>query len=99
MPSRNTAILNEILDVLGSNLISPLGALAELEEHFKDKLVMVAGDVQLVEQQAQELRLAITTAEAHQVLNYIAAQKLIGIPIETTDEVINLLFPDRFQEP
>jgi hypothetical protein len=85
--------------VLGRNLISPLGALAELEEHFKEKLIIIPGDVQTIEQHAQQLRLAITTQEADQVLDYVAAQKLVGISIEATDEVINVLFPDRFQEP
>src|SRR3954471_25045742 len=99
MPSRNTDIICEILDALGPHIRQPENAFSRLTEHFKDRLLISAGDTQLIDQQAQELRLAITTAEAGQVLDYIAAKELARISIETTEEVINALFPDRFIEP
>ena len=74
-------------------------ALARLEEHYKDQLLIVAGEIHAVGQQAQELRLAISTHEAGLVLDYIEKHQLAGISIETAEEVINALFPDRFIEP
>jgi DNA integrity scanning protein DisA with diadenylate cyclase activity len=99
MPERNTGILCQIIECLGDLVQQPQEALTRLEEHYSQKLLVVAGDTHLIEQQAQELRLAITTHEASQVLDYLAEKELLQIPIETTDEVINSLFPDRFQEP
>lgn len=99
MPSRNTGLLQEIVRTLGDQVSDPRTALARLEEHFGEKLLTVAGDTDSIDQQAQELRLAITTHEASQVLDYIAEKNLARISIETTEEVINALFPDRFVEP
>jgi len=42
MPTRNTQILRQIIEAL--DVQSPEEALARLEEHFKDKLLVVAGD-------------------------------------------------------
>ena len=99
MPSRNTGILGEIIESLGDLVQQPTTALARLEEHFKDRLLIVASDVQTVESQAEELRLFISSEEAARVLDYLGEKKLAGLGIETTDEVINALFPDRFIEP
>ena len=56
----------------------------------------MVGDTTLIDQQAQELRLPITTHDAHSVIDYIREQELARIPIETTEVVIDGLFPDRF---
>jgi len=96
MPTRNTDILRQIIEALCDQ--APEDARARLEEHFKDKLMVVAGDVETIEAQAQQLRLAITTPESAAVLDYIG-EHLAVIPIETTEEVVNLLYPDRFVEP
>ncbi len=97
MPSRNTEVLTQIIEALDGLLVSPPHALARLEDHFKDSLLVVAGDVQLVAQQAEELRLAIITAECAQVLDHLAPQGRIHL--DQTEEAINTLFPDRFIEP
>jgi hypothetical protein len=94
MPTRNTAILKEILGTLD---ISSAEALAKLEHYFKDSLLVVAGDVRLVAAQAEELRLAIITSECHVALDHLAPQARISI--EQTEEAINTLFPGRFVEP
>jgi F420-0:gamma-glutamyl ligase len=99
MPTRNTGLLAKIVESLGDLVQNPTDALVRLEEHFKEKLLIVASDTQTIDQQAQQLRLAITTEEGGRVLDYIGEHNLAGVPIETTDEVINALFPDRFQEP
>lgn len=99
MPSRNTGVLVEILDALGHLMRQPEAAFARLEEHYKSKLLLVAGDIELVQQQAHTLRLAISKEEAAQVLDHISEEKLVGLDIETTEEVINGLFAGRFQEP
>ena len=94
MPTRNTEVLVQILDVLH---ITEPQALAQLEERFKDTLLVVAGDIHTVAKHAEELRLAITTAECASVLDHLAPH--IRITIEQSEESINRLFPDRFIEP
>ena len=93
MPTRNTPVLERILEALGDT--APQDALARLEEEFKDSLLAVAGDVNTVAQQAEELRLAITTEECAVVLDHLDVE----ITIDDTEEAINTLFPDRFVEP
>jgi hypothetical protein len=97
MPSRNTPVLNQIIEALAGLLVSEPHALARLEDRFKDSLLVVAGDLKLVASQAEELRLAITTDECAQVLDHLAPQ--IRISLDQTEEAINTLFPDRFIEP
>ena len=71
MPSRNTGVLVEILDALGNLVRQPEAAFARLKEHYKSKLLIVAGDETTVAKYAKELRLAITTPESAAVLDYI----------------------------
>ena len=97
MPSRNTEVLTEIIETLGDLVSSPSHALARLEIKFKDSLLVVAGDIQLVASHAEELRLAIITPECAQVLDHLAPQ--VRIHLDQTEEAINTLFPDRFIEP
>lgn len=97
MPTRNTAVLKQIIEALDGLLISSPHALARLEDYFKDSLLVVAGDTQSIAQQAEELRLAIVTAECGLVLDHLALH--IRISLDQTDEAINTLFPDRFIEP
>jgi hypothetical protein len=97
MPTRNTAVLMQIIEALDGLLISEPHALTRLENHFKDSLLVVAGDIKLVASQAEELRLAIITTECGQVLDHLAP--LARISIDQTEEAINTLFPDRFIEP
>lgn len=94
MPTRNTPVLNQILEALD---ISTPHALTRLEENFKDSLLVVAGDLKLVAAQAETLRLAITTHECGLVLDHLAPQARISL--DQAEEAINTLFPDRFIEP
>ena len=93
MPTRNTMVLERIVKAPGDTA-SP-NALARLEDEFRDSLLVVAGDVNIVARHAEHLRLAITTEECGVVLNHISAQ----ISIDQVEETINSLFPDRFIEP
>ena len=51
----------------------------------------------MVAKHAEELRLAVTTAECASVLDHVAPH--IRITIDQAEESINTLFPDRFIEP
>ena len=97
MPTRNTPVLQSIIECLGDQIARPQDALARLEERFNDSLLIVAGDIQMVAKHAEELRLAVTTAECASVLDHVAPH--IRITIEHAEESINTLFPDRFIEP
>jgi hypothetical protein len=99
MPTRNTGVLCEIIQALGDPLAIPPDALARLEDHFKDSLLIVAGSSQTVARHAETLRLAITTPECAQALDYIASKALAGISIDHCEEAINMLFEGRFIEP
>jgi hypothetical protein len=96
MPTRNTGTLKQIIDALGDPLAIP-DALERLEDHFKDSLIVVAGTTQTVARHAEHLRLAVTTTECGQVLDFLAPQ--VAITIDQADEAINALFPGRFIEP
>jgi hypothetical protein len=99
MPTRNTALLERIVQCLGDLVLVPEEALARLEREFQNALLIVAGDVSTVATHAEELRLAIITEECGLVLDYIAEQGLAAITIDDTETAINALFPDRFIEP
>jgi chromosomal replication initiation ATPase DnaA len=99
LPTRNTGVLCEINQALGDPLKIPPDALERLENHFKDSLLIVAGSTQTVASHAEYLRLAITTPEAAEVLDFVASKALAGITIDHCEEAINTLFPDRFIEP
>ena len=99
MPTRNTGVLNRIIEGLGDLVNSPPTALARLEQVYTDQLLIVAGDESKVTKYAEELRLAITTPESAAVLDYIGHSALAGITIEQVEEAINVLFPGRFIEP
>ena len=97
MPTRNTPVLTQIVKSLGELLTSSPHALARLERHFQDSLLVNAGDIKTVAQHAEKLRLAIITTECAQVLDHLAPQ--IRISLDQTEDAINTLFEDRFIEP
>ena len=99
MPTRNTPVLNQIIEALGDLLISSPHALARLERHFENSLIVVAGDVQTVAEHAEKLRLAVITSECGVVLDFIAQRKNARISIDHVEDAINTLFEDRFIEP
>jgi hypothetical protein len=92
MTTRNTPVLQQIIEVLDEP-----DALARLENHFKDSLLVVAGDINLVADQAETLRLAIITSECGLVLDHLAPH--VRISLDQTEDAINTLFDDRFIEP
>ena len=99
MPTRNTPVLQSIIDVLGDQIARSDEALARLEERFNDSLLIVAGDTKQVAEFAQRLRLAITTPECSSVLDHIANRSLAGVHIEIVEDAINTLYENRFIEP
>ena len=97
MPTRNTVVLEQIVQALGDE--APQDALERLEAHFHDQLLMIVGDTAHVADFAEQLRLAITTPEESIVLDHIAREGMIGMSIDHVNDAINTLFPDRFIEP
>ena len=97
---RNTPILKEIVDVLFTGLDEQITALNRLEHHFRDRLLVNVGDVNIVGEYAEQLRLRITESERSIVLDHIAEQKMVVVTIDVVEEAINsLLGWDRFIEP
>jgi len=100
MPTRNTPVLQQIIESLGDLISSPADALARIEEHFKDALILIPGDVHDVARHAEKLRLAITEEERGTVLDYIARTQVVSITIDHVEDAINSLFgEERFIEP
>ena len=97
MPTRNTPVLNQIIEALDDLLVSSPHALARLERHFENSLLVVAGDVKQVAEHAEKLRLAVITSECGMVLDHLAPQ--VRITIDHVEDAINTLFEDRFIEP
>lgn len=94
MPTRNTRVLMKILQVINA----PEGSLQRLEEHFKNDLLVVAGNTRTVARYAKKLRLHITPSELPQVLDHLA--KKVRITIDHVEDAINTVFgEDRFIEP
>ena len=97
---RNTPILQEIVDVLFTELDEQAAALNRLETHFHDRLLVDAGNVATVGEYAEQLRLRVTEDERSTVLDYIAEQKMVVITINIVEDAINERFGwDRFTEP
>ena len=99
MPTRNTAVLTTIIETLGDLVSSPPQALARLEQHFENALLINAGDINDVARHAEKLRLAIITSECGLVLDHIGHTHVAEITIDHVEDDINTLFPDRFIEP
>ena len=97
--TRNTPLLSAIIGVIADLLPDKTSALARLEEHFRDNLILNAGNTDFVASTAENLRLAITTEECPAVLDYIAQKSMVAINIEHVDTAINELFDNRFIEP
>ena len=100
MSTRNTQVLQEIINVLFTDLDEQATALNRLEHHFHGRLLVNAGDTSIVGTYAEQLRLQITEAERSTVLDYIAEQKTVTITIDVVEDAINERFGwDRFIEP
>jgi hypothetical protein len=74
-------------------------ALARLEDHFADTLLIIAGTTPNVAECANRLRFRITPPERQTVLDYLARRKLLRMNIDDVEEAINTLFLGRFIEP
>ena len=96
---RNTPILQEIVDVLFTEMDEQATALNRLEHHFRNRLLVDAGDVNTVGTYAEQLRLHITEDERSDVLDYIGKQKMVNVTIDIVETAVNDLFTDRFIEP
>jgi len=97
---RNTPTLTEVVNVLADQLFNRDQALVELEEHYRNALLVNAGDVDVVSAFATQLRLRVASEECGAVLDYMASKNMVGITIDHTEDAINeLLGEDRFIEP
>jgi hypothetical protein len=97
--TRNTGLLVEVLSIIDHLISDHDTALATLENHFQDRYILDAGDVNDVAAFATELRLDITEGERGTVLDYIATQGMVGLDIDIVENAINERFDDRFIEP
>ncbi|MEA3210777.1 MAG: hypothetical protein QOE70_3834 [Chthoniobacter sp.] len=97
--TRNTGLLVEVLNVIDHLIADHDTALTALENHFHDRYILDAGDVNDVAAFATELRLEITEEERGTVLDYIASKGMVGLNIDIVENAINERFEDRFIEP
>ncbi|MEA3213247.1 MAG: hypothetical protein QOE70_6304 [Chthoniobacter sp.] len=97
--TRNTGLLVEVLSVIDHLIADHDTALTTLENHFQDRYILDAGNVDDVADFATELRLDITEEERGTVLDYIASKGMIGLNIDIVENAINQRFDDRFIEP
>ena len=98
MSTSNTLVLRNIVDVLSTQVDEQTAALARLEHHFRDRLLVNAGDVSTVGTYAEELRLYITEDERATMLDYIGERRTVAVNIDIVEAAINELFVDRFIE-
>ena len=99
MSTRNSRVLQEVVDVLYVGVDEQATALNRLEHHFRDRLLVDVGNVNTVATYAEQLRLNITEEECFTVLDYVAEQKMVTITVDHAEMAINELFEDRFIEP
>jgi len=93
---RNTRLLREIIEVLSL----PHDALVHLERHFDHRLILDAGNVDVVAELAAQLRLRVASEECPLVLDYIASKGMVSINLDVVEQAVNeLLGEDRFIEP
>ena len=91
MSTRNTPTLSQVVDVLFTEVDEQATALARLEHHFHNRLLVDAGNVITVGTYAEQLRLRITPEECSVVLDYIAEKQLVTITIDVAEDGVCLL--------
>ncbi len=96
---RNTALLNEIVTVLDTELDDTEYALDRLEGHFHHRLLVDVGNTQTVAAMATQLRLSIVEEECSKVLDHIAEQKMVMVSVDHVEQTVWELFDNRFIEP
>jgi len=99
MSTRNKDTIIEIVQALGDLVTSPHEARKQLERHYADSLLIVAGTTAQVAKDAKTFRIFINGTECGKVLDYIALRKLAGVHIDVLSEVTGKLYPHRFVEP
>lgn len=100
MSTRNAVVLREIVDVLFTSVDEQAAALNRLEHHFRNRLLVDAGNVAAVAEYVEQLRLQITEDERSTVLDYIAEKQKVTVNIDAVADAINERFGwDRFIEP
>ena len=97
--TRNTPVLRQIIEALGDQLSNQDIALIKLEEFYRNDLLVIAGNIETIEEAATELRLDISKEECAQVLDHIAKQAMVEITIEHVETAAYALFGNRFIEP
>ena len=97
--TRNTPVLRQIVEALNGQLSNQDIALMQLEEFYRDDLLVNAGNIQTIIDDAKELRLDLTKEECAQVLDSIAAQAMVSITLEHVETAAYALFVNRFIEP
>jgi len=100
--TRNTPVLKQIVEFLPGLLFPALTrdvVLYALELRFGRDYLLIAGNIQTVEEAAKDLRLDISKEECAQVLDYIAKQAMVSITIENVETAAYALFGNRFIEP
>ena len=100
MSTRNTSVLQEVVDALFTEVDEQTAALNRLEHHFRDRLLVDAGNVATVGTYAEQLRLRITEDERGTVLDYMAEKQMVTVNIDVVEDAINERFGwNRFVEP
>ena len=100
MSTRNSKVLQEVVDVLFTDSGEQATALHRLEHHFHNRLLVNAGNITTVGEYAEQLRLRITEDERATVLDYIAEKRMLMINVDVVEDAINERFGwDRFIEP
>lgn len=100
MSTRNTQVLQEIVDLLFTEVDDQTTALNCLRHHFRDRLLVDVGNVSTIGTYAEQLRLNITKDELSTVLDYIAEKQMVMVNIDVVEDAINERFGwDRFIEP
>ena len=95
--TRNTPVLKNIVEALGDILSNQDIALITLEEWYWDDLLVNAGNIQTIIDDAKELRLDLSKEECAQVLDSITKESLITL--EHVETAAYALFGNRFIEP
>lgn len=95
--TRNTPVLRQIIEALNGQLSNPDIALMKLEECYRDDLLVIAGNIETIADDAKELRLDISKEECGAVLDSIATEAMVTL--EHVETAAYALFGNRFIEP
>jgi hypothetical protein len=97
--TRNTLILQEVIEVISPYVANAELALNRLETHFQDRFIAEAGSMASIRSFSTQLRLRITDEECSTVLDEIAQRHMVVITLDDVETVVYDLFGNRFIEP